>query len=43
MLRLFSFRDDYVIAVASLNFDPMVSLVAEVMYSGRQISKAEAQ
>uniref|UniRef100_A0A8C4W4X8 Rieske domain-containing protein n=1 Tax=Gopherus evgoodei TaxID=1825980 RepID=A0A8C4W4X8_9SAUR len=40
---VFYIKDDYVIAVASLNFDPMVSLVAEVMYSGRQISKAEAQ
>uniref|UniRef100_A0A8C0QQK3 Uncharacterized protein n=1 Tax=Chelonoidis abingdonii TaxID=106734 RepID=A0A8C0QQK3_CHEAB len=38
---VFYIKDDYVIAVASLNFDPMVSLVAEVMYSGRQISKAE--
>ncbi|XP_039363944.1 apoptosis-inducing factor 3-like isoform X4 [Mauremys reevesii] len=40
---VFYIKDDYVIAAASLNFDPMVSLVAEVMYSGRQISKAEAQ
>ncbi|KAM9117979.1 apoptosis-inducing factor 3-like isoform 4-T6 [Pangshura tecta] len=40
---VFYLKDDYVIAAASLNFDPMVSLVAEVMYSGRRISKAEAQ
>ncbi|XP_067422091.1 apoptosis-inducing factor 3-like isoform X2 [Emydura macquarii macquarii] len=40
---VFYIKDDYVIAAASLNFDPMVSWVAEAMYSGRQISKAEAQ
>uniref|UniRef100_A0A8C8RFN2 Rieske domain-containing protein n=1 Tax=Pelusios castaneus TaxID=367368 RepID=A0A8C8RFN2_9SAUR len=38
---VFYIKDDRVIAAASLNFDPMVSVVAEAMYSGRQISKAE--
>nr|XP_006127093.1 apoptosis-inducing factor 3-like [Pelodiscus sinensis] len=40
---VFYIKDDYVIAAASLNFDPLVSVVAEALFSGRQISKAEAQ
>ncbi|XP_066492559.1 apoptosis-inducing factor 3-like [Tiliqua scincoides] len=40
---IFYLKDGYVIAVASLNFDPIVSLVAEVIYSGSRISKQEAE
>lgn len=36
-------RDGFVTAAASLNYDPMVALVAEVLYSGRRISKLEAE
>uniref|UniRef100_A0A663E6C1 FAD/NAD(P)-binding domain-containing protein n=1 Tax=Aquila chrysaetos chrysaetos TaxID=223781 RepID=A0A663E6C1_AQUCH len=39
----FPFRDGFVTAAASLNCDPMVSLIAEVLYSGKQISKEEAE
>ncbi|MGH0162815.1 UNVERIFIED_CONTAM: hypothetical protein FKN15_043938 [Acipenser sinensis] len=38
----FYIKEDVVVAVASLNFDPSVSQVAEVMASGRTISKAQA-
>ncbi|XP_061868432.1 apoptosis-inducing factor 3-like isoform X2 [Colius striatus] len=40
---IFYIRDGVVTAAASLNCDPMVSLVAEVLYSGKQISKEEAE
>ncbi|NWS78810.1 AIFM3 factor, partial [Crotophaga sulcirostris] len=40
---IFYIRDSFVTAAASLNCDPMVSLIAEVLYSGRQISKQEAE
>ncbi|XP_065503290.1 apoptosis-inducing factor 3-like [Caloenas nicobarica] len=40
---IFYIRDGFVTAVASLNCDPMVSLIAEVLYSGKQISKEEAE
>ncbi|KAJ7308859.1 hypothetical protein JRQ81_008132 [Phrynocephalus forsythii] len=40
---LFYIRDGLVTAVAGLNVDPMVSLVAEVLDSGRSISKQEAE
>ncbi|XP_068766028.1 apoptosis-inducing factor 3 isoform X2 [Struthio camelus] len=40
---IFYIKDGYVIAAASLNCDPMVSLIAEVLYSGKQISKEEAE
>ncbi|NXX73549.1 AIFM3 factor, partial [Urocolius indicus] len=40
---IFYIRDGVVTAAASLNCDPMVSLVAEVLHSGRQISKEEAE
>ncbi|KAJ1186430.1 hypothetical protein NDU88_003211 [Pleurodeles waltl] len=39
----FYIRDDVVVAVASMNFDPAVSQVAEMLLSGRRISKEEAQ
>uniref|UniRef100_A0A8B9Q2Q6 Rieske domain-containing protein n=1 Tax=Apteryx owenii TaxID=8824 RepID=A0A8B9Q2Q6_APTOW len=40
---IFYIRDGYVVAAASLNCDPMVSLIAEVLCSGKQISKEEAE
>ncbi|KFV19865.1 Apoptosis-inducing factor 3, partial [Tauraco erythrolophus] len=40
---IFYIRDGSVTAAASLNCDPMVSLIAEVLYSGKQISKEEAE
>ncbi|KAM6463197.1 apoptosis-inducing factor 3-like isoform 2-T2 [Liasis olivaceus] len=40
---LFYIRDGSVTAVASLNFDPLVVLVAETLYSGKSISKQEAE
>ncbi|NXK48698.1 AIFM3 factor, partial [Chauna torquata] len=40
---IFYIRDGFVTAAASLNCDPMVSLIAEVLYSGEQISKEEAE
>ncbi|XP_068010721.1 apoptosis-inducing factor 3-like isoform X2 [Melanerpes formicivorus] len=40
---IFYIRDGFVTAAASLNRDPMVSLIAEVLYSGKQISKEEAE
>ncbi|KAM8797197.1 apoptosis-inducing factor 3-like [Eudromia elegans] len=40
---VFYIKDGYVVAAASLNCDPMVSLIAEVLHSGRQISKEEAE
>uniref|UniRef100_A0A8D2NAM7 Rieske domain-containing protein n=1 Tax=Zonotrichia albicollis TaxID=44394 RepID=A0A8D2NAM7_ZONAL len=36
-------QDGHVTAAASLNCDPMVSLIAEVLYLGKQISKEEAE
>ncbi|XP_010222353.1 PREDICTED: apoptosis-inducing factor 3-like [Tinamus guttatus] len=40
---VFYIKDGYVVAAASLNCDPMVPLIAEVLWSGRQISKEEAE
>ncbi|XP_029140402.1 apoptosis-inducing factor 3-like [Protobothrops mucrosquamatus] len=40
---LFYLRDGWVTAVASLNCDPLVAVVAETLYSGRCISKQEAE
>ncbi|XP_015277333.1 PREDICTED: apoptosis-inducing factor 3-like [Gekko japonicus] len=40
---LFYIRDNFVTAVASLDFDPVVAMVAEVLYSGRRITKHEAE
>ncbi|XP_053223682.1 apoptosis-inducing factor 3-like isoform X3 [Podarcis raffonei] len=40
---IFYIRDGIVTAVASLNFDPMVAMVAEVLYSGKIITKDEAE
>ncbi|KFV50401.1 Apoptosis-inducing factor 3, partial [Tyto alba] len=40
---IFYIRDGFVTAAASLNCDPMVSLIAEVLYLGKQISKEEAE
>lgn len=42
-LFLFPCQDGHVTAAASLNCDPMVSLIAEVLYLGKQISKEEAE
>ncbi|XP_028941651.1 apoptosis-inducing factor 3-like, partial [Antrostomus carolinensis] len=39
---IFYIRDGFVTAAASLNCDPSVSLIAEVLWSGKQISKEEA-
>lgn len=39
----FSSRDGFVTAAASLNCDPIVSLIAEVLYLGKKISKEEAE
>lgn len=39
----FYIKDDIVVAVASMNFDPAVSQVAEMLLSGRKISREEAQ
>jgi len=36
-------RDGLVTAAASLNCDPAVSLIAEVLYLGEKISKEEAE
>lgn len=37
------YRGDEVIAAASLNFDPAVSRVAEIMATGENITKLEAE
>lgn len=37
------YRGDEVIAAASLNFDPAVSRVAEMMATGKIITKLEAE
>ncbi|XP_009467904.1 PREDICTED: apoptosis-inducing factor 3-like, partial [Nipponia nippon] len=39
---IFYIRDGFVTAAASLSSDPLVPLIAEVLYSGKQISKEEA-
>eukprot|EP00062_Callorhinchus_milii_P011774 gi/632958059/ref/XP_007894821.1/ PREDICTED: apoptosis-inducing factor 3-like isoform X2 [Callorhinchus milii] len=39
----FYIKEEQVVAVASMNYDPMVSHAAEVMASGKSISKMEAQ
>ncbi|NWT02358.1 AIFM3 factor, partial [Mionectes macconnelli] len=40
---IFYLRDGHVTAAASLDCDPMVSLIAEVLYLGKVISKEEAE
>ncbi|XP_008946946.1 PREDICTED: apoptosis-inducing factor 3-like [Merops nubicus] len=40
---VFYIRDGFVTAAASLDCDPTVSLIAEVLYLGKQISKEEAE
>lgn len=41
---IYSFsRNDEVIAVASINYDPIVSKVAEVMASGKSIRKRDVE
>ncbi|NXJ06000.1 AIFM3 factor, partial [Odontophorus gujanensis] len=40
---IFYLKDDFVTAAASLNCDPTVSLIAEVLYLGKHISKEEAE
>uniref|UniRef100_A0A8C5MLJ7 Rieske domain-containing protein n=1 Tax=Leptobrachium leishanense TaxID=445787 RepID=A0A8C5MLJ7_9ANUR len=37
----FYLKNDIVVAVSSMNFDPMVSKVAEILLSGRRITKQE--
>lgn len=37
------YRGDEVLAAASLNFDPAVSRVAEIMATGKNITKSEAE
>ncbi|XP_043910294.1 apoptosis-inducing factor 3-like isoform X2 [Protopterus annectens] len=39
----FYIREENVVAVSSMNFDPAVARIAEILASGKQISKAEAQ
>ncbi|XP_041052667.1 apoptosis inducing factor mitochondria associated 4 [Carcharodon carcharias] len=39
----FYIKEDKVVAVASLNYDPVVAQVAEVLASGKTISKSEAE
>ncbi|XP_030632608.1 apoptosis inducing factor mitochondria associated 4 [Chanos chanos] len=39
----FYIKDDKVIAAASLNFDPAVSRIAEMMAKGNEITKAQAE
>ncbi|XP_072548094.1 apoptosis inducing factor mitochondria associated 4 isoform X2 [Salminus brasiliensis] len=39
----FYIKGDEVVAAASLNFDPAVSKVAEIMASGKKISKSQAE
>ncbi|XP_069471490.1 apoptosis-inducing factor 3-like isoform X4 [Ambystoma mexicanum] len=39
----FYIKDDLVVAAASMNFDPAVSQVAEILLTGRKITKEEAQ
>ncbi|XP_078536284.1 apoptosis-inducing factor 3-like [Lissotriton helveticus] len=39
----FYIKDDIVVAIASMNFDPAVAQVAEMLLSGRKISREEAQ
>lgn len=39
----FTFRDDEVIAAASLNYDPAVSAVAQRLVAGKVITKEEAE
>ncbi|KAM4796386.1 apoptosis-inducing factor 3-like [Rhinophrynus dorsalis] len=38
---VFYIKDDLVVAVSSMNFDPAVSQIAEIMLSGRRITKKE--
>ena len=38
---LHRYRGDYVVAVASLNFDPIVAQAAEMFNAGKTITKAE--
>ncbi|XP_010081492.1 PREDICTED: apoptosis-inducing factor 3-like [Pterocles gutturalis] len=40
---IFYIRDGFVTAAASLDCDPMVALITEVLYLGKQISKEEAE
>ncbi|XP_033924725.1 apoptosis-inducing factor 3-like [Melopsittacus undulatus] len=40
---IFYIRDGAVTAAASLSCDPMVALIAEALYAGKQISKEEAE
>ncbi|KFU86372.1 Apoptosis-inducing factor 3, partial [Chaetura pelagica] len=40
---IFYIKDGIVTAAASLDCDPMVSLIAEVLYLGKQITKEEAE
>ncbi|POI24320.1 hypothetical protein CIB84_011930, partial [Bambusicola thoracicus] len=40
---IFYLKDGFVTAAASLNCDPVVSLIAEVLYLGEKISKEEAE
>ncbi|XP_063306001.1 apoptosis-inducing factor 3-like isoform X1 [Pelobates fuscus] len=37
----FYIKDDFVVAVSSMNFDPVVSQIAEIMLSGRRFTKKE--
>lgn len=41
IIMLFNSRDDKVLAVSSLNFDPAVSTAAELMYQGRMPSGSQ--
>ena len=39
--RFYFRRGEYVVAVASLNFDPIVAQAAEMFNAGKRITKAE--
>lgn len=40
---IFTYRSEEVVAVASMNYDPIVSRVAEVLGSGKTIKKRDVE
>lgn len=42
-LSIFTYRSEEVVAVASMNYDPIVSRVAEVLGSGKTIKKRDVE
>ena len=43
LFSVFFFRGDKVVAVASMNSDPVVSRFAEFIASGKELTKSEVQ